>query len=115
MAKASAKHAVRAKALPVRHATVQRHHAGTALKVAPKVLHVLKVRAMVAEKVDVMADAAKSNAAIHALRTAVMAKAVLHGARVMMAVDLVVARKGDKVGKTATATTVTNCHATLTP
>jgi hypothetical protein len=107
-AKVSAKHGVRAKAQRVRHATVQHLHAATAPKARPD----LKAKAMHAERVDVMADEAKSNAAIHVSTTAAMAKAApLHAAHVMTAVDLVAAHK---VGRTATATTVTSCRATLT-
>jgi hypothetical protein len=110
-AKVSAKRGVRAKAQRVRHATVQHLHAATAPKARPD----LKAKAMHAERVDVMADEAKSNAAIHVSTTAAMAKAApLHAAHVMTAVDLVAAHKVVKVGRTATATTVTSCRATLT-
>ena len=109
-AKVSAKHGARAKAQRVRRATVQHLHAAMVPKVRPD----LKAKAMHAERVDVKADEAKSNAAIHVSTTAAMAKAVpLHAAHVMTAVDLVAAHKVVRVGRTATAKTVTSCRATL--
>ena len=109
--KASAKLAVKAKAQRVRRATVQHPHAAMARQARP----VLKAKGRVAVKVAVV----KSNAAIHVSTTAVMAKAVLHHAvHVPKAVAQVVVRKADKAamgGKTATAATVTSCHATSTP
>ena len=110
-AKVSAKHAARAKALRVRRATVQPPHAA----MARQARLVLKAKAMVAVKVDARVAVVKSNAAIHVSTTAAMAKVVPHhAAHVMTAADLVAAHKVDKVGRTATATTVTSCRATLT-
>jgi hypothetical protein len=112
VAKASAKHAARAKAQRVRRATVQHLRAAMARQARP----VLKAKGMVAVKVDARVAVVKSNAAIHASTTAVMAKAVpRHAAHAMKAVDLVAVRKGGREGKTATARTVTSCHATSTP
>ena len=107
-AKVSAKHGARAKAQRVRRATVQHPHAAMARQARP----VLKAKGRVAVKVAVV----KSNAAIHVSTTAAMAKVVPHhAAHVMTAADLVAAHKVDKVGRTATAATVTSCHATSTP
>ena len=110
-AKVNAKHAARAKAQRVHRATVQPPHAA----MARQVRLVLKVRAMVAVKVDARVAVVKSNAAIHVSTTAAMAKVVPHhAAHAMTAVDLGAAHKVDKAGRTATATTVTSCRATLT-
>ena len=109
MAKANAKHAAKAKARRVHRATVQHPHAA----MARLARLVLKAKGMVAVKVDARVAVVKSNVAIHVSTTAVMAKAVPHHAALAMkAVDLVAVHKGVRVGKTATATTVTNCRAT---
>ena len=108
VAKASAKLALKAKAQRVRLGTVQHPHAAMARQARP----VLKAKGRVAVKVVVV----KSNAAIHVSTTAVMAKAVLHhAAHVPKAVAQVVVRKAAMGGKTATAATVTSCHAISTP
>jgi hypothetical protein len=122
-AKVNAKLAARAKAQRVHHATVQHLRAA----MARQARHVLMARAppdlkakgMVAVKVDARVAVVKSNAATRVSTTAVMAKAVPHHvAPVPKAVAQVVARKVGKAAmgvKTATAATVTSCHATSTP
>ena len=111
-AKVSAKHAARAKARPVRRATVLHLRAA----MARQARLVLKAKPMAAVKVGARVAVVKSNAAIHVSTTEQMAKAVPHlAAPAMKAVDLVVARKAVKVGKSVTATTATSCHATSTP
>jgi hypothetical protein len=108
--KAPAKHV--AKAQPAHRAMALRHHAA----MPPKAHRVLKAKATVAVKAATVTVAvAKSNAVIHVLTTAVMAKAVPHRvAHVLMAVAQVAAHKVGKAVKTAAATTVTSCLATLT-
>ncbi len=107
-----AKHAAKVKALPVHRAMALLHHAAMARRAHPA----LKAKATVAAKAVATVVAAKSNAAIRVLTTAVMAKAVPH--RVVHAQRAVVQAAVVKVAKavkTAAATMAMNCHATSIP
>lgn len=117
MAVASASLVPKVRASPVHRAMRPHPRAVPRLKA----LHVLKARAMAAVTADAMATAmergAKSNVVIPVLTTVAMARAVPHRVvRVLKAVARPVVHKAARVlvAKTAAATTVTSCHATLT-